>query len=375
MCIRVIERYAVCRCVFYSHDVDPCPAYGRHEVKLKEFWVGYTCSQHSSWPNASQRIFREKPPTQVSNQSITFTDSNRDGLAMESSETREGRNLPGMWPFDAESEGESETSELWDRESVTSVPTTLTIDDDLTDDASRQLLLYGNLKFFWPQLVARCGSHIESCRVIERFLRRFADDLGKLTVSSIEGKVFSEKKSDKARSASAFIRRSRLKLAQRICEEYRYRTLEPLQPEPSSSDRSNELVQYGSSLDAVASEGEAEEITIVDYSAESKILFDTEPICRLEENVHAFLQKEPLQPLGLASLEVIEIFLDEIVDLFRKSRLFKWLKWGSRGKEVLEGLLPERDSERGGILEEELRRKSVSWTCVELIIVNIKRYS
>ena len=60
MCIKVIERYAVCRCVYYSHAVDPCPAFGRHEVKLKEVLVGYTCSNHSvtgSQPSRQQPTF------------------------------------------------------------------------------------------------------------------------------------------------------------------------------------------------------------------------------------------------------------------------------------------------------------------------------
>lgn len=60
MCIKVIERYAVCRCLYYTHAVDPCPAYGRHEVKLKEVLVGYTCSRHSvtgSQPSTQQPTF------------------------------------------------------------------------------------------------------------------------------------------------------------------------------------------------------------------------------------------------------------------------------------------------------------------------------
>ncbi len=49
MCIKIVERYAVCRCIYYSHDVDYCPAYGRrgHGVKTQEVLVGYTCSRHS----------------------------------------------------------------------------------------------------------------------------------------------------------------------------------------------------------------------------------------------------------------------------------------------------------------------------------------
>lgn len=62
MCFKVIERYAVCRCIYYSHAVDPCPAYGRrdHVVKTREVLVGYTCSRHSqtsSQPSYNQPSF------------------------------------------------------------------------------------------------------------------------------------------------------------------------------------------------------------------------------------------------------------------------------------------------------------------------------
>ncbi|KAI5781942.1 hypothetical protein EDC01DRAFT_235021 [Geopyxis carbonaria] len=49
MCIRVVERYAVCKCVYYVHGVDQCSAYGRrgHEVEDRTVLVGHTCPQHS----------------------------------------------------------------------------------------------------------------------------------------------------------------------------------------------------------------------------------------------------------------------------------------------------------------------------------------
>ena len=50
MCIQIIERFAVCRCIYYSHAVDPCPKYGSHNhgVQHKEVLVGYCCKDHSS---------------------------------------------------------------------------------------------------------------------------------------------------------------------------------------------------------------------------------------------------------------------------------------------------------------------------------------
>jgi len=50
MCIQVIERYAVCRCIYYIHEVDRCALYGQrgHEVSERVVDVGYTCPDHSA---------------------------------------------------------------------------------------------------------------------------------------------------------------------------------------------------------------------------------------------------------------------------------------------------------------------------------------
>ena len=50
MCIQVVERYALCGCLYYKHQVDPCPQYGRwrHFFQFREVLVEYTCPQHSS---------------------------------------------------------------------------------------------------------------------------------------------------------------------------------------------------------------------------------------------------------------------------------------------------------------------------------------
>ncbi|KAF1993881.1 hypothetical protein P154DRAFT_549338 [Amniculicola lignicola CBS 123094] len=50
MCYRVVERYSVCRCLYYQHAVDPCPNHGQHghTVQEKTVLVGYACGSHSS---------------------------------------------------------------------------------------------------------------------------------------------------------------------------------------------------------------------------------------------------------------------------------------------------------------------------------------
>ncbi|KXL42781.1 hypothetical protein M433DRAFT_71231 [Acidomyces richmondensis BFW] len=51
MCIQVVERYSVCRCLYYKHAIDPCPARGQrgHTIREKVVLVGYTCDQHSRY--------------------------------------------------------------------------------------------------------------------------------------------------------------------------------------------------------------------------------------------------------------------------------------------------------------------------------------
>ncbi|KAL2350309.1 hypothetical protein BJ546DRAFT_452086 [Cryomyces antarcticus] len=55
MCIRIIEKYAVCGCVYYIHAVDACAAFGRHPVVDRIVLVGYLCPQHSSRTTLSPR--------------------------------------------------------------------------------------------------------------------------------------------------------------------------------------------------------------------------------------------------------------------------------------------------------------------------------
>lgn len=50
MCIKIVERYAVCQCIYTTHAVDPCSRVGHrdHTIILKEVLVGYTCPRHSA---------------------------------------------------------------------------------------------------------------------------------------------------------------------------------------------------------------------------------------------------------------------------------------------------------------------------------------
>ena len=47
MCMRVVEIYSVCKCVYFTHGIDQCSAYGRHAVEDRIVLVGHSCPSHS----------------------------------------------------------------------------------------------------------------------------------------------------------------------------------------------------------------------------------------------------------------------------------------------------------------------------------------
>lgn len=51
MCYLVVERYSVCRCLFYKHSVDMCAAWGQegHPIQERTVLVGYACEKHSQY--------------------------------------------------------------------------------------------------------------------------------------------------------------------------------------------------------------------------------------------------------------------------------------------------------------------------------------
>lgn len=50
MCYRIVERYSVCRCLYYKHSVDQCSAVNTrgHTVEERTILVGYLCPIHSA---------------------------------------------------------------------------------------------------------------------------------------------------------------------------------------------------------------------------------------------------------------------------------------------------------------------------------------
>lgn len=49
MCIRIVEKYAACRCNYYTHQVQPCASHGMsgHRVQDRIVFVGQNCPRHT----------------------------------------------------------------------------------------------------------------------------------------------------------------------------------------------------------------------------------------------------------------------------------------------------------------------------------------
>ena len=61
MCLQVTERYAVCKCLYYKHAVDPCGnrAQRGHGIQEKTVLVGFACPSHSKGRSSGLGINRQ----------------------------------------------------------------------------------------------------------------------------------------------------------------------------------------------------------------------------------------------------------------------------------------------------------------------------
>jgi len=72
MCLRVVERYAVCGCIYHVHGIDACSAYGRHSVADRIVHVGYACPTHSRGPTSYTSYFDRTPNVELRDIKIEF---------------------------------------------------------------------------------------------------------------------------------------------------------------------------------------------------------------------------------------------------------------------------------------------------------------
>lgn len=161
-------------------------------------------------------------------------------------------------------------------ESISSlVSTNTTVDSDATEAIFRRLLLFRDLKHLWPQLLVRCGSRSMGVVTIERFIRRYSEDLAgcAATVQDSESCI--------CLAASQFVRKSRLNIAHRIWEAHDEGSDDHEEAENDSADRA---------VDNIDTEkiGDDHDKNFV-YDLSERFLFETTPILALEANVKSFV--------------------------------------------------------------------------------------
>ncbi|KAK3292819.1 uncharacterized protein B0H64DRAFT_402750 [Chaetomium fimeti] len=331
MCHQVVELYNICGCLYYQHAVDRCASYGRprHGIQRKTIRVGYMCSDHyvdsgmAAGPPAGFASFensrRPEPRRRNGHRLTTPADgfiSDRDGPAAPRQVTRpiaaapkshneleppgvpnstDGDDLNWM-PSDP---ADSDSSRDSDGESGVSVASSATtIDGDTVGLLFTKLLHFGDLRFLWPQLIARSATWKRSQRTIERLLRRYSDDLHKLALNEPSNELITNEERALRIRASKFVRRSRANIAQRLCEAH----YDFSEQRPTEADTEKAGEQDGRDVPPFEDSDSApeDESLFVPEAAET-FLFRTEPILFLQASVKALVRSRAPRSTGFGA--------------------------------------------------------------------------
>jgi len=339
MCYQLVEKYSACRCLYYEHPIERCPQYGRsgHPIARRVILVGYCCVEHGSQsrvsistassalaPRSSRQPFRQQPTRQLSRATSVVV-----------SETKESPHSPYPPITDDDPDSSESDSELSETESVLSTTTLATTADvDALEAIFNQLLNYDELRFLWPQVVRRSGSHQRSLRNIERLLRRYSEDLEKLAARPDSGEELTTAPKQVQVNAARFVRRSRLNLSQRILEAHK------LVCQTNTSHYAETSADGDGSHDihAMGKPDVSDDIpTPFVYWVAESFLFETDPMRYLQANVKAFVKLPQPKPMT-------ETFGDS-------ARI--WLE--NTAATLARPLVPEG-------------KKRVTWTCVRISV-------
>lgn len=187
--------------------------------------------------------------------------------------------------LDQDDEYDSDGSDQSETKSFISTSSATTVDFDALEIIFNRLLHYQELRFLWPQVVRRSRTHQRSLRNIERFLRRYSEDLEKLAANPESERAFVTIAKEVQIDASRFMRKSRLNLAQRILEAHsQVCEADPL--EDTAETGPVRWVYAGGELD----ENDGSDSFNVVYSVAESFLFETDPIQYLQANVKAFVE-------------------------------------------------------------------------------------
>lgn len=155
------------------------------------------------------------------------------------------------------------------------------VDGDASTALFKRLLLFEDLRHLWPQLVHRYSSPSAGVQTIERFLRRYAEDLDKLASSrpknDPDGRI--------CLAAARFVRKSRLNIACRIWEAHWEAC------GGNSEDANNEKDKRRSDEpeDIVRNKRDTNDDFDINFAVCEQFLFATSPILALSSSVEAFV--------------------------------------------------------------------------------------
>ncbi len=282
MCFQLTERYSACHCLYYKHAVDRCAYFGRpgHTCARRTILVGYACYHHSHPPPTSFARSGSGPDTNR----VLWYDWLRDSSDEASTKAPEpDANLNDSLRYNSDSDESVGSGSV-----VSEASSATTVDFDAVGSLFGKLLVFGDLRYLWPQVVSASASTAKAQRTIEKLLRRYADDLSKLA-SKAPAKIDSRAKAGQWNSieakASRFVRRSRLNVARRICEAFDVSAdlAETDPPSHAAEDR-----------DPLDDDSDGDETATFLYEAASEFLFGTDPVIYLEANVKAFVQQSRL---------------------------------------------------------------------------------
>ena len=182
---------------------------------------------------------------------------------------------------------DSDKSDLSEAESVISTTSSATtVDIDALEVIFRRLLQHHELRYLWPQVVRRSHSRQKSLRNIERFLRRYAEDLYNLATRDASEESSNKTTKQVQVDACRFLRKSRLNLTQRIVEAHCQLCQTDNLPDEAGDQPTRQQVDAADESDDSMDDSSFDPIYIV---AES-FLFETEPIIYLAANVKAFIK-------------------------------------------------------------------------------------
>jgi hypothetical protein len=141
MCYLVVERYSICRCLYYKHDVDRCREYRAkgHPIQKRTVLVGYACERHNEyqketllWSGGSDSTARQTHRGDGSEQIL----SGRQGIKITSAVA-----LRALEEAQYGEEDDDLSSERPDKSFIETGSTNTTVEDNLHNEAKPQSVL------------------------------------------------------------------------------------------------------------------------------------------------------------------------------------------------------------------------------------------